>query len=37
MENDISKVRKKDFTKLELLPPNSTSPIPINNQAICYG
>ena len=30
MENDISKVRKKDFAKLELLPPKSTSSIPIN-------
>ena len=29
MENDISTVRKTDFTKLEL-PHNSTSAIPVN-------
>lgn len=33
MENDISKVRKKDFTKLEL-PHNSTSSIPRARESV---
>ena len=34
MENDISKVRKTDFTKLELLLPNSTSSIPRARESV---